>query len=143
MESDAARRAMRARLKELRWKPIRRCGNGGLLSLPQLALLHSLGPGWEPEWVVPTGKGRNSGWPTNYKVDIAHPEERIAIEVDGPAHGSRGRKVEDRRKNLFLAESGWLVLRVSNRRALDLYSTFRSIDILRTSLMGFLSTTAT
>ena len=133
---------MRARLKELRWGPIRRGGNGRLLPLPQLALLHALGPGWEPEWIVPTRMGRESGYPTNYKVDIAHPFERIAIEVDGACHGPIARREEDQRKSLFLAENGWLVLRVSNQRALDLYSTFRSIDTLRTSLMGFLSTTA-
>ena len=86
--------------------------------------------------------GRNSGYPTNYKVDIAHPLERIAIEVDGACHHPLARQQEDRRKNRFLAENGWLVLRVSNQRALDLYSTFTSIDTLRTSLTGFLSTTA-
>ena len=134
---------MRARLKELRWGPIRRGGNGRLLPLPQLALLHALGPGWEPELTVPTRMGRDSGFPTNYKVDIAHPEERIAIEVDGACHHPAERREEDQRKSRFLAESGWLMLRVSNQRALDLYSTFTSIDTLRTSLMGFLSTTAT
>lgn len=142
MRSMETRKAMRARLKEMRWGPIRRGGNGRLLPLPQLALLHALGPGWEPEWIVTTGLGRESGYPTHYKVDIAHPLERIAIEVDGACHHPMDRRQEDRRKSRFLAENGWLVLRVSNQRALDLYSTYRSIDTLRTSLMGFLSTTA-
>ncbi|MFW5829499.1 MAG: DUF559 domain-containing protein [Planctomycetota bacterium] len=143
MQSQEARRAMRKRLRELRWKPIRRCGNGRLLSLPQLALFHALGPGWEPEWTLATNRGRESGWPTNYKIDIANPKLKIAIEIDGQGHRSKSRKVEDQRKSLFLAENGWLVLRVSNARALNLYSTFRSTDTLLTSLMGFLPTTVT
>lgn len=66
----------------------------------------------------------------------------IAIEVDGVSHRVEERREQDRRKSAYLAENGWCVLHVSNKRALDLYTTYTSIGTLRTSLMGFLSTTA-
>ena len=65
MSRNAVRQKVRQRLKEIRQRPIRRGGNGQLLTLPQLALLHALGDGWEAEVAVTTGMAKDSGYPTH------------------------------------------------------------------------------
>jgi len=131
-----ARDKIKRRLKEIRHKPIQRCGNGCLLPLPQLALLHALGDGWEAEVVVKTGAGHLNGiYPNAYKLDIANTKKKIAIEVDGGSHTEIGRQEQDQKKTHFLTGAGWRVYRVSNERALFLYSTFKSVDTLLTLLM--------
>lgn len=93
-----------------------RGGNGKGLTIPQKILLEALGPAWQAEFVVPTG-GRIIGErPTCYKIDIAHPGCKIAIEVDGQSH--RGvRKEADERKQAFLESKGWKVYRFKNQDA--------------------------
>jgi hypothetical protein len=131
-----ARKRMRETLKRIRHQPIQRGGNGQLLPLPQLALLHALGEGWIAEYAIKTKAGHLNGtYPNAYKVDICYPEKMICIELDGGSHGSEERKMQDRKKDQYLAGLGWRVYRVSNEKALYLYSTFKSVDILLTSLM--------
>ena len=79
---------------------------------------------------------RTGGYPTHYKLDLANPEKRICIEVDGPSHGTFLARERDARKTSLLEESGWSVYRVSNERALALFSTCTSADILRTLRAG-------
>lgn len=143
MSRSAVRQKVRQRLKEIRHKPIRRGGNGQLLTLPQLALLHALGEGWEAEVAVPTGMPRNSGYPTNYKLDLANRVLKVGIELDGRSHQLTSRASQDAKKDNLLQLLGWSVFRVSNARALELFSTFTSTDTLLTSLMENSSTTAT
>lgn len=142
MSNNQSRQRMRAKLREIKHRPIRRGGNGRPLSLPQLALLHVLGEGWESEVAVPTG-GRNNGHPTHYKIDIANTAEKLAIELDGGSHSSDERREQDARKSAFLIGLGWRVFRVPNDEALRLYSTFESVATLLTSLEAFSFTTAT
>ena len=143
MSKNQARLRMRETLRRIRHRPIRRGGNGRLLPLPQLALLHALGEGWESEVPVTTGVGRQpGGYPTCYKIDIANRERMIAIEIDGGSHVSIERRSQDAKKAAFLASCGWSVFRVSNQRALELYSTYTSTDTLLSSLMESSSTTA-
>jgi hypothetical protein len=128
---------MRARLKEINHKPIKRGGNGRLLPLAQLALLHALGEGWEAEVVVPTKMRQlGIGYPTCYKIDIANQQMMVAIEVDGGSHTTLKRRAQDKKKSEFLISQGWSIYRVSNEKALFLYSTFKSVDTLLTSLMA-------
>jgi len=134
---------MRQTLRRIRHRPILRGGNGKLLPIPQLALLHGLGPGWEAEHVVTTGVPPGNGIPRHYKLDLANPQMRLAIEMDGFTHQTHRVRAADLRKLIFLVERGWSVLHLSNQLALRLYSTSMSEDILRTSLMEFWSTTAT
>lgn len=131
-----ARKRIKETHKRKKLQPIKRGGNGRLLPLPQLALLHALGLGWEAEYPIKTYAGhRNGVYPNCYKVDIGNPQKMIAIELDGFTHATIQRRKEDKKKSEKLAQLGWRVFRVSNKRALELYSTFESVDTLLTSLM--------
>lgn len=106
-----------------------------MLPLPQLALLHALGEGWEAEVAIKTKAGhRNGVYPNCYKVDIGNKEMKIAIELDGGSHSTLERQEQDRKKVAKLSELGWCVYRVSNEKALHLYTTFKSVDTLLTLL---------
>jgi hypothetical protein len=135
MSNHQVRLKVKAKLREIKHKPIRRGGNGQLLPLAQLALLHALGEGWESEYAVATHQGhRNGVYPNCYKLDIANPDLMIGIELDGSSHCGITRRMQDKKKTDLLVSLGWSVYRVSNARALELYSTFKSVDILLTSL---------
>lgn len=136
MGNREARLKMAATLRRIKHRPIKLGGNGRLLPLSQLALLHALGEGWESEYVVKTGHNRfdGSGFPTNYKIDIANPEKMVGIEIDGTGHNCPHERERDAKKTTFLVGLGWSIYRVTNERALHLFSTFESKDILLTSL---------
>jgi very-short-patch-repair endonuclease len=69
---------------------------------------------------IKTGKWNGSGYPPVYKVDLAFPRVKLAIEADGSNHGTwDNRKAKDAKKDAFLAGLGWKVLRYSNRAILD------------------------
>jgi superfamily I DNA/RNA helicase len=90
-------------------------GNGRPMSAPQQFLLEKLGEGWTEEYAISTKRmgGRAEGYPTCYKVDIAHPDLQIAVEVDGESH--RGRRNQDEKKDKCLQQLGWHIIRVSNQ----------------------------
>ncbi|MGJ3196924.1 endonuclease domain-containing protein [Peribacillus frigoritolerans] len=49
-----------------------------------------------------------------YRLDLALPEYRIAIECDGKAyHSSPKQKAHDRRRDKYLKSKGWVTLRFS------------------------------
>jgi len=77
---------------------------------PQQRLLEALGSEWVPEKRFPWGA---SAIPA-YLADMAHEEFKIVVEVDGENHHDDRVKARDARKDDFLRERGWLVLRVSN-----------------------------
>lgn len=115
MTRPEVRAKVSRRLREIGHAPSVRGGNGRGMTRPQAILLSALGPGWEPEFAIPLG-GRISGYPTSYKVDLADPAKRIAIEVDGNCHYSR--KDQDAKKDAKLTSLGWTVLRFWNREIL-------------------------
>jgi hypothetical protein len=93
--------------------PTKRGGNGSL-SEPQRLLLASLGEGWKAEHAVSTGP-RRPGWPTNLKIDLAHQESMVAVELDGHSHRSSAKiRAADARKDKFLTDLGWNVFRLWN-----------------------------
>ncbi|SEP00467.1 DUF559 domain-containing protein [Trujillonella endophytica] len=54
---------------------------------------------------------------THADLDVAWPEVRLAVELDGAAfHGSAEQRERDLRRDAALAALGWLVLRFSYRR---------------------------
>jgi hypothetical protein len=102
-------------------------GNGTSLTVPQKSLLDALGKGWEAEFVVPTGNplrgaSHRPGIPTHYKIDLAFPERRMAVEIDGEGHRSLKQQARDRRKMLWLSSHGWKVIRVNNKDVLHYQS---------------------
>lgn len=135
MSKNASRMKMRDTLKRIKHAPIARGGNGKLLPLPQLALLHALGEGWRAEFAVRTNAGHLNGvYPNCYKLDIANQSLMIGIELEGGSHGSEERTNQDTKKDDLLTSFGWKIFRVTNANALKLYSTFTSLDTLLTSL---------
>ena len=62
---------------------------------------------------------KTKGLPTHFKIDIAHEQMRIAIEVDGFCHAAFKVKEKDARKDKFLISKGWTVLRFLNKDVLN------------------------
>ena len=89
-----------------------RGGNGRVSATQQLL---ALALGWQMEYAVSLG-GRFAGYPTCYKVNIANPVLKIAIEVDGASHHGSKAKERDAKKNCKLNQLGWTVLRFTNRQ---------------------------
>jgi very-short-patch-repair endonuclease len=58
--------------------------------------------------------GKFESLPNCYKVDLASPEHKLAIEVDGKTHKLKRWKFLDRRKTAVLNFLGWKVLRFWN-----------------------------
>jgi hypothetical protein len=88
-------------------------GNGKGPSGPQRLLAEALG--WPMEHAVRTGMPRGSGYPPCYKMDIADPTLKVAVEVDGGSHNNKLGRQRDRKKDDFLRSLGWCVLRFSNK----------------------------
>ena len=123
-------------LRKIGHHPKDRFGNGHGMTKPQQAVLTWLGAGWIAELSIATGASPGTGLPRNYKPDIAHPEMKIAIELDGASHSGK-RLIEDRRKDNFLTSAGWKVFRVKNKDADRLCSTLMCPDTLLTTLAEF------
>jgi hypothetical protein len=118
MSNPKARGKMAETLKRMGHKPKIRGGNGEL-TVPQIALLEALN-GLNPvaEFAVAT-KLRSEEYPDCYKIDIALPEKKIAIEVDGRSHCSLKVKEADKRKTELLEQLGWKVLRFWNKEVMS------------------------
>lgn len=116
MARPSAVRKMRATLKRIGHKPVVRGGNGTPTPEPVRRLAEALG--WTVEYPVRTGMGRGTGYPTCYKVDIADPERKVAVEIDGSSHNMLSRKAQDAKKNTLLSSLGWTVLRFSNEEVM-------------------------
>lgn len=81
--------------------------------------------------------------PKNIKLDIANPNLKIAIEIDGNSHAMIRKRKADKKKVEFLLRKGWSVLHLSNAKSLWLCSTCKSKDTLLTTLMMYLHITVT
>ena len=80
-------------------------------------MLH-LATGLPMEHVIETAaaKGVLPSLPHHYKVDLAAPEVKLAIEVDGKTHRLRKWRFLDHRKTTILNSLGWQVLRFTNEQ---------------------------
>jgi len=104
-----------AQAESLRGKPFAgvRGGNGSI-SPHQEALGRELSM-YELEYHLTTG---DPSWRC-VAIDLARPDLKIAIEVDGPSHLSKKQQARDTRKTAILNRLGWMVVRVPNA-AIDL-----------------------
>jgi hypothetical protein len=91
-------------------------GGNGTLTPQQEAVANALG--LPMEYAIPTQavKHRFKSLPNCYKVDIADPARRLAIEIDGATHNTKKWRFLDKRKTEVLNALGWSVLRFSNQR---------------------------
>jgi very-short-patch-repair endonuclease len=106
-------------------RPSVRMGNGQVTELQQL-LLTSLNNGWVMEYaIITTDTQRAEGAPHAYKVDLGMPEHKYAIELDGRTHQTFKIRAADKMKVRHLVESGWKVLKLSNSKALSLFTIFK------------------
>lgn len=89
-------------------------GNGRGPTIPQRLLAERLG--WVMEYPIRTGS--RAGIPMCYKVDIAEPILKIAIEVDGHSHkGAKARQL-DAKRDAILSGMGWRIIRVQNEQVM-------------------------
>lgn len=135
MHDPEARGRMRTTLQAMGHKPPVQGGNGRGPTACELQICEALGPGWTIGDVVRTGRPRQPGAPTHYKLDVSSLDLMVTVEVDGASHCALERQEQDARKSEFLSGLGWMVFRVRN---LDLRrepeSTISRLkDLIRTS----------
>jgi hypothetical protein len=109
---------LKVTLKRIGHKVKPRGGNGKPIPEPQEVLMEYLGAGWKSEFAVSCGRPTPPTFPKCYKIDVAHPALKIAIEVDGGSHNSTLARYRDPKKDGKLTELGWKVLRFSNKEIL-------------------------
>jgi hypothetical protein len=136
MHRQESREKLRRTLLDMGHRPAVRGGNGRGPSVPQQLLAELLD--WPMEVAIRTRVRRGSGYPTSYKVDIALPQARLAIEIDGGSHGCLKRQAEDAKKEAFLSSLGWRVFRFTNA---DVMAS--SIDCVRTIVSSIWRSKAT
>jgi very-short-patch-repair endonuclease len=64
--------------------------------------------------------------PTCYKLDLAWPDLKLGVEVDGASHLMKSRKLQDAKKGKALHSLGWTVLRFSNQEVMTSLETVAS-----------------
>src|SRR5690606_8474470 len=91
MHDPASVQKMKDTLAKMGHRPAFRGGNGKPVPMPQQRLANHLG--WPTEVVIAPGDRER---PYHYRVDIAHPTMKVAVEVDGGSHYSRERQASTR-----------------------------------------------
>lgn len=117
-------------------RPFKFRGGNGKLTPQQVALAERLKLTQYTEYPVRTKpvRDRFESIPTSYKVDIADPRKRLAIEVDGKAHQVSRHRWLDERKTLVLNALGWSVLRFTNQEIdTDLERVAHQVELFITS----------
>lgn len=100
--------------KKLRGRTFLARGGNGQATKQQM-MLHTLsGLPMEHAISILDAVGHFKSLPTHYKVDLAEPSVRLAIEVDGKSHLTKKWKFLDARKTAILNFLGWQVLRFTN-----------------------------
>ena len=122
-------------LRQIGHKPKIHGGNGRPLTIPQEEIAKILGKIAETEYpIITTEKQRANGASHCYKMDVAIPYLRLAIQLDGAGHSTKKVREADKRIRVWMAELGWSVLHISNSKALELCSICKSPDTLLTML---------
>jgi hypothetical protein len=94
-------------------------GGNGKFTEQQRMLSEALGLPVEYSIATQPIRGKMESLPTNYKVDIAEPSCKLAIEVDGKTHKLRKWRFLDARKTHALNLLGWTVLRFWNQQVTE------------------------
>jgi very-short-patch-repair endonuclease len=82
-------------------------------SRPEIRMLRVLRVGGLP---APTQQHWVKFGTDRFRLDLAYPEAKVAIEYDGwDAHRSRGSFDSDRRRDRILQLAGWVVLRITSQ----------------------------
>ena len=90
-------------------------GGNGKISPMEQRLWEALGEHWSLAHAVTTDQlARAEGCPNHYKLDLALPAIRLAVEADGGTHNSPAAQERDGRKDRNLTRMGWTVLRFKN-----------------------------
>ena len=111
-------------------------GNGGEPTKAEASLFKRLRRyGFQREVVVKAGKIANVNW---YRLDLAHLEARVAVEIDGSSHEAKRRRESDSKKDSFLTSQGWTVLRFQDTRK----SPFVLSEVVRLCVAAISSTSA-
>lgn len=94
-------------------------GGNGKPTIPQLLLAEATG--FPMEYVIVTAPVADQfpSLPHAYKVDLADPSHKLAIEVDGKTHRLKKWRYLDQRKTEVLHALGWSVLRFWNQQILE------------------------
>src|SRR6478736_208073 len=98
-----------------------RGGNGRGYSKPQLLLYDKLLP-FSPkmEFILKTKPLQYLyKSPNHYKLDLAIPSIKLAIEIDGMSHNSLKVQDADKRKEALLNGLGWIILRFTNSEVMN------------------------
>ena len=108
-----------------RWLPREMESAGGVLdpnlpSPPALMLAGALRYAGHPPLVEhPAGR---------YRLDLAYPDDHLAVEVDGAHHASTGQRTHDAKRDRWLTKEGWTVLRVTGSEVVgDIRSCVRDV----------------
>lgn len=105
-------------------------GGNGQITTPQRKLHEATG--YPMEYHIGLKKLRKKRpdlhLPTKYSVDLAIPDRKIVIEIDGESHKTKKWKYLDKRKESVLGMLGWKTLRFWNEEVLkDLESVIKKI----------------
>jgi hypothetical protein len=139
MRSLESRQKMTATLRRIGHQPKVRGGNGTGPTAAEQALLRAF-PQAKNNFGVSLGRW-TPGYPKCYKVDVAFPDIKLAVECDGRSHQMLSRQIQDKKKEAKLTSLGWLVLRLSNHRIL--LNTEETITELKSIISKFRVTRAT
>jgi len=127
MMKETSREKMRATHKRIGHQPKVKGGNGREPTKPEMTLKFLFG--MKLNHTVTTGVRKGSIYPYHYKLDLALPELKLALEADGSSHSTLKRKEQDRRKDEFLNGLGWTVLRFTNQQIMnDLHTVFQTVS---------------
>jgi hypothetical protein len=139
-QKSERRKSLSRIAKERGYKPQVRRGNGTGPTASEQVLIN-LFPYAKNNFPVRTGKRPGSGYPTCYKVDVAFPDLKLAVEADGSSHTQLLRRQQDSKKTNLLTALGWTVLRFTNRRILE--DTQNVKEELRSIILRLIATQVT
>lgn len=105
--------------KAMRGRTFLARGGNGQPTTPQMIMANATGLAMEYPIPTATVKGRFQSLPTCYKVDLADPKVKLAVEIDGHSHRTKKWRFLDQRKTAVLNGLGWTVLRFWNQDVMD------------------------